>query len=91
MTRAIYGAALLLASFLIPTATGADEAPPFDAAVLQVRPRVFLRNEPFGGLTIEKLRGRFEKPELWSRKTSLAIATFRARSALDDRWQTRRS
>ncbi len=41
----------------------AAEENPFDAKVLNVRPRIFLRNEPFEGLTIEKLRGRIDEPE----------------------------
>ena len=36
---------------------------PFDADVLEVRPRIFVRNEPFDGLTIEKLRQRLELAE----------------------------
>jgi hypothetical protein len=50
------------------TATGAvlraAEENPFDAQVRDDRPRIFLRNEPFEGLTIEKLRARLDEPEL---------------------------
>jgi len=42
---------------------GAAEASPFDARVLDVRPRIFLRNETFAGLTIEKLRARLDQPD----------------------------
>ena len=61
--RAIHCAALLLALSLTTAPAGADEANPFDADVLHVRPRVFLRNQPFEGITIEKLRSRVDEPE----------------------------
>jgi hypothetical protein len=41
----------------------AVEDNPFDAEVLEVRPRVFLRNAPFEGLTIEKLRNNVQVHE----------------------------
>jgi hypothetical protein len=44
----------------------ANEQNPFHAEVLDVRPRVFLRNEPFEGLTVEKLRDRLHEPEFSS-------------------------
>ncbi len=36
---------------------------PFAAEVLDVRPRIFLRNDVFEGLTIQKLRARLADPE----------------------------
>jgi len=36
---------------------------PFEARVLNVRPRIFLRRDAFEGLTIEKLRTRLQQPE----------------------------
>ena len=55
---------VMLQTLVVATATArAAEGNPFDAEVLDVRPRVFLRNEPFEGLTIEKLRSRIDEPE----------------------------
>ncbi len=61
--RALQFTALLLPLFLTAAPAGAVETNPFDADVLHVRPRVFLRNAPFEGLTTEKLRGRVDEPE----------------------------
>ncbi len=44
-------------------AASAAEENPFEAQVMDVRPRVFLRREPFDGLTIEKLRAAVDQPE----------------------------
>ncbi len=44
-------------------AVRAAEPGPFDAEVLDVRPRIFLRNEPFEGLTIAKLVARIDQPD----------------------------
>ena len=55
---------VMLQALVVATVTArAAEGNPFDAEVLDVRPRVFLRNEPFEGLTIEKLRSRIGEPE----------------------------
>jgi hypothetical protein len=43
-----------------PAATGED---PFDAPVLDVRPRIFLRADRFDGLTVAKLRQAAAQPE----------------------------
>ena len=54
----------VLQTLVVATApVRAVEGNPFDAEVLDVRPRVFLRHEPFVGLTIEKLRSRVDEPE----------------------------
>lgn len=46
------------------SATSGAEPDPFDAPVLEVRPRIFLRSdEGFGGLTVGKLRERLATPE----------------------------
>jgi hypothetical protein len=47
------------------TVARAAEENPFDANVLEVRPRIFLRDKGFDGLTIEKLRTRMNEPG-WS-------------------------
>ena len=57
------GPVLLFVLTVAGAALRAAEENPFDAQVLNVRPRVFLRNEPFEGLTIEKLRARIDEPE----------------------------
>ena len=55
---------VVLQTILAASATSrAADGDPFDAEVLDVRPRVFLRDEPFEGLTIEKLRSRIGEPE----------------------------
>ena len=47
---------------------------PFDAPVLDVRPRVFIRGDAFDGLTVAKLRRAARQPEFsavqrkWQRK-----------------------
>ena len=56
------GAATLLMLTLTRADAGAVEEEPFDAKVLDVRPRVFLRDGRFQGLTIEKLRTRIDEP-----------------------------
>jgi hypothetical protein len=53
---------LVVLNLAVATARTA-ELDPFDAGVLAVRPRIFLRSEPFDGLTVEKLRVRLEQPE----------------------------
>jgi hypothetical protein len=57
-----------------PTADGEDN--PFEAAILDVRPRVFLRRGKFDGLTVEKLRKAAAQPEFASLR-----AKWRARPA----------
>ena len=56
--KAVHGAAMVLVLIMALRAACAGVENPFEAKVLDVRPRVFLRNEPFDGLTIEKLRAR---------------------------------
>jgi hypothetical protein len=41
----------------------AADGNPFNAEVIHARPRIFVRNEPFEGLTIEKIRAQLEDPE----------------------------
>jgi hypothetical protein len=62
--RTVYRGTILLIYFLMTTSVQAEEANPFDAEVLEVRPRIFLRKELFEGLTMEKLRSRLNEPEL---------------------------
>ncbi len=45
-------------------AARAAEKNPFDAEVLQVRPRIFLRADSFEGLTVAKLRTLLNEPDL---------------------------
>jgi hypothetical protein len=48
----------------LSTAMGATDTNPFDSPVLDVRPRIFLRNDArFAGLTMSKLRERVGTPE----------------------------
>ncbi len=47
-------AVLLLA--LAPCSLADQQNSPFDAPILNVRPRVFIRSGDFDGLTVEKLR-----------------------------------
>jgi len=56
---------ILFVPLALHAAAQAAQGPenPFDAPVLDVRPRVFLRHEPFDGLTIEKLRRAAGRPE----------------------------
>jgi len=58
--RVVLAAVLTVAAW---AAASAAEENPFEAEVLDVRPRVFLRREPFDGLTIEKLRAAVDQPE----------------------------
>jgi len=55
--------ALAVLWFLPAVIAHAVEEDPFEANVLDVRPRIFLRNDSFEGLTIEKLRARLQEPE----------------------------
>jgi hypothetical protein len=42
---------------------------PFDAEVIDTRPRIFVRKEPFEGLTVEKLRTQIDSPQnAWVRR-----------------------
>ncbi len=61
--RTIHGPVLLFVLTVTGLVLRAAEEDPFAAQVLDFRPRVFLRNEPFEGLTIEKLRARIDEPE----------------------------
>jgi hypothetical protein len=54
---------LLLLTIPSGTVAAAEVESPFDAAVLDVRPRIFVRSEPFAGLTVEQLRVRVQQPE----------------------------
>jgi hypothetical protein len=56
-------AALLLA-IAATASTLAAEDNPFEAPVLHVRPRVFLRSDNFEGLTVKKLRQAAGRPDL---------------------------
>jgi hypothetical protein len=56
--------AMVLPTLVVATAAArATEGNPFNAKVVEVRPRVFLRRGSFEGLTIEKLRSRLGEPE----------------------------
>jgi hypothetical protein len=48
----------------VQAAARAAEDNPFDARILDVRPRVFLRRDNFEGLTVEKLRAAAGRPDL---------------------------
>ncbi len=54
---------LLLCLLLVVVARAADPPNPFDAPVLNVRPRIFIRKDAFEGLTVAKLRERVGSPE----------------------------
>ena len=54
--------ALVALAFLPAVIARAAEEYPFEAPVLNVRPRIFLRDDSFEGLTIEKLRARLRRP-----------------------------
>lgn len=45
------------------TASAAAESTPFDAEILAVRPRIFIRRDSFDGLTVDTLRVAAEQPE----------------------------
>jgi hypothetical protein len=61
--KLIHCVVALQMSFVATAAAQVAEGNPFDAAVLDVRPRLFLRADPFPGLTVEKLRDRLSEPE----------------------------
>ncbi|MHC4177305.1 MAG: hypothetical protein ACYSWU_07355, partial [Planctomycetota bacterium] len=61
--RPLKWCALVVLSFLPGVIARAAEEDPFQAQVLSVRPRVFLRSDSFEGLTIEKLRASLKEPE----------------------------
>jgi hypothetical protein len=61
--KTIHCVVMLQTLVMATAAAPATEGNSFDAEVLDVRPRVFLRNGPFEGLTIEKLRTRIDEPE----------------------------
>ena len=56
-----HATATLLILIVMTGAAQAAEENPFDAQVLGVRPRIFLRDNRFDGLTIEKLRTRINE------------------------------
>lgn len=51
-----------IALLMLP-ASAAAEGNPFDAEILAVRPRIFIRRDNFDGLTVEKLRVAAKQPE----------------------------
>jgi len=53
----------LALTFLPGVIARAAEENPFQAQVLDVRPRIFLRDDSFEGLTVEKLRAATKEPE----------------------------
>ena len=55
--------ALIVLAFLPGVIARAADEDPFEAQVLNVRPRIFLRDDAFEGLTIKKLRTRLQQPE----------------------------
>jgi hypothetical protein len=61
--RLLKSCALVTLFFLPGVIARAAEENPFDAEVLDIRPRVFLRKDSFDGLTIEKLRAGWQEPE----------------------------
>ncbi len=58
----IPGITTLIMSIVTTAVAPAAEEKPFDAKVMDVRPRIFLRDNDFDGLTIEKLRIRMNEP-----------------------------
>jgi hypothetical protein len=90
MTIIITGAsvrlACLLVALFISARAVADDANPFDAPVVNARPRVFLRQDGgFDGLTLAKLRARVALPEFAGvRERMLAAPTGRALAWLLD-------
>lgn len=63
LERPLNWCALAVLSFLPGVIARAAEGDPFQAQVLSVRPRIFLRSDSFEGLTIEKLRASMTQPE----------------------------
>ncbi|MCH5373606.1 MAG: hypothetical protein JJ992_06485, partial [Planctomycetes bacterium] len=61
--RAFHAATMLFVLTLTMTSARAAEENPFDAPVLDVRPRIFLRYEPFDGMTVEKLLAQLDELE----------------------------
>lgn len=65
MEKAMRSASVAVAFLVAMALAEADAAErnPFNSAVLDVRPRIFLRDGGFEGLTVERLRARIGKPE----------------------------
>lgn len=64
--RTVVLALLSIALPLVAPARAADAQNPFQAPVVDVRPRIFIRKDSFDGLTIDKLRQAAASPEFAS-------------------------